>query len=58
MKKLVLSATLVVVLTVAFTVASALAQSCPSGGCGGGKKKDASTNSPSTNSTAIVHVAL
>ena len=58
MKKFILSATLVVVLTVAFTVASALAQSCPGGGCGGGKKKDTSTNSPGTNSTVIVHVAL
>jgi hypothetical protein len=56
MKKLVLSASLVVVLTVAFTLASALAQTCPGGGCG--KKKDTSTNAPGTNSTAIVHVAL
>jgi hypothetical protein len=58
MKKLALSAVFVVTLTVAFTAASALAQSCPNGGCGGGKKKDTSTNSPATNSTAIVRVAL
>ena len=58
MNKLILSASLVVVLTAAFTLASALAQTCPGGGCGGGKKKDTSTNSPGTNSTAIVHVAL
>jgi len=58
MKKLALSAVFVVTLTVAFTAASALAQSCPGGGCGGGKKKDTSTNSTGTNSTAIVRVAL
>ena len=58
MKKFALSAVLVVTLTVAFTVASALAQSCPGGGCGGDKKKDTSTNSTGTNSTAIVRVAL
>jgi len=42
MKKLALSAALVV----AFTVSSALAGSCPGGGCGdkGDKKKDGSTN--------------
>ncbi len=44
MKKIVLSAALVV----AFTVSSALAGSCPGSGCGdkdkGDKKKDASTN--------------
>ena len=44
MTKLVLSAALVV----AFTVSSALAGSCPGGGCGdkdkGDKKKDGSTN--------------
>lgn len=57
MKKFALSAVLVAVLTAAFAVSSALAQSCPGGGCGGGKKKDTSTNSPSTNSAAIVHVA-
>jgi hypothetical protein len=56
MKKLLLSSVLVVTLTLAFTAASSLAQTC--GGCGGGKKKDTSTNAPSTNSTAIVHVAL
>jgi len=54
MKKLVLSAALVV----AFTVSSALAGSCPgSGGCGdkdkGDKKKDGSTNQ-----TLSVRVAL
>jgi len=53
MKTLVLTAALVL----AFTVSSALAQSCPNGGCGG-KKKDTSTNSTGTNSTAIVKVAL
>jgi len=42
MKKLLFTAALVV----AFTVSSALAQSCPGGGCGGkkDKKKDGSTN--------------
>ena len=54
MKSLILSAALVL----AFTVSSALAQSCPNGGCGGGKKKDTSTNSTGTNSTAVVRVAL
>ena len=54
MKTLVLTTALVL----AFTVSSALAQSCPNGGCGGGKKKDTSTNSTGTNSTAIVRIAL
>ncbi len=53
MKKLVLSAALVV----AFTVSSALAGNCPGGGCGGkdsgDKKKDGSTNQ-----TATLRVAL
>ena len=53
MKSLILSAALVL----AFTVSSAFAQSCPNGGCGG-KKKDTSTNSTGTNSTAVVRVAL
>ena len=58
MKKLLVSASLVVAFTAAFAVASAFAQNCPGGGCGGGKKKDNSTNSTGTNSTAIVRVAL
>lgn len=58
MKQFALSAVFVVTLTIAFTAASALAQSCPGGGCGGSKKKDTSTNSTGTNSTAIVRVAL
>lgn len=53
MKKLILSAALVV----AFTASSALAGSCPGGGCGdkdkGDKKKDGSTNQ-----TYSVRVAL
>ena len=47
---------LTIAVVVAFTVSSSFAQSCPGGGCG--KKKDTSTNSTGTNSTAIVQVAL
>ncbi len=48
MKKLILSAALVV----AFTMSSALAGTCPGGGCGGGdkekdSKKGGQTNAPS-----------
>jgi hypothetical protein len=49
---------LTIAVVVAFTVSSSFAQSCPGGGCGGSKKKDTSTNSTGTNSTAIVQVAL
>ena len=50
---------LTIAVVVAFTVSSSFAQTCPGGGCGGcGKKKDTSTNSTGTNSTAIVQVAL
>jgi len=55
MKKLAFSAAMVV----AFTISSALAGSCPGGGCdGGGKGKDDTKKDGSTNSTAIVRVAL
>lgn len=57
MKKFAFSAALVV----AFTISSALAGSCPGGGgsCdGGGKGKDDKKKDGSTNSTAMVRVAL
>ena len=55
MNKLIISAALVV----AFTVSSALAGSCPgSGGGCGDKDKDGKKKDGSTNSTAIVQVAL
>lgn len=53
MKTLALTAAMVV----AFTLSSALAQSCGGGGCGGKDKGDKKKDG-STNSTATVQVVL
>ncbi|MBE2203010.1 MAG: hypothetical protein IAE94_01540 [Chthoniobacterales bacterium] len=55
MKKIAVSAALVVV----FTLSSALAGACSGGGCGGGGKgKDDKKKDDSTSSTAFVRIAL